>query len=46
VLLANREVPARALVGTLLAELELHASGQPLDDDLTLLVVEHSKPAN
>jgi serine phosphatase RsbU (regulator of sigma subunit) len=43
-LLANREVPARALVGILLAELERHTSGQPLADDLTLLVVEHRAP--
>jgi serine phosphatase RsbU (regulator of sigma subunit) len=40
-LLANRGAPARDLVGILLAELERHTSGQPLADDLTVVVVEH-----
>ncbi len=40
-LLANREAPARDLVGILLAELERHTSGEPLADDLTVVVVEH-----
>ncbi|MGZ6028672.1 MAG: PP2C family protein-serine/threonine phosphatase [Myxococcaceae bacterium] len=43
-LLANREVPARALVGILLAELERHLGGQPLADDLTHQVVAYRAP--
>ena len=36
---------ASGLVGALLAALDDHTGGQPLTDDLTVLVVEHRLPA-
>ena len=41
VLSKHREVPARGLLNALLAELDHHLSGQPLADDLTVLLIEH-----
>lgn len=41
VLQAHREAPAATLVSAVLAALDRHLNGQPLADDLTLLLVEH-----
>ncbi|HVN74949.1 MAG TPA: SpoIIE family protein phosphatase [Thermoanaerobaculaceae bacterium] len=41
VLRAHWGAPAGTVIGTVLEELDRHLGGQPLADDLTLLVVEH-----
>ena len=41
VLRAHRGAPAATLIGAVLAALDQHLGGQPLTDDLTLLLVEH-----
>ncbi|MFI5165659.1 MAG: PP2C family protein-serine/threonine phosphatase [Thermoanaerobaculales bacterium] len=39
-------LPARGLLAALLAELDRHLAGQPLADDLTVLVIEHVPAAS
>ena len=41
-LLKYRDVPGRVLLAALLAELDRHLAGQPLADDLTVLLIEHA----
>jgi len=41
-LVRHRELSARELLNALLGELDRHLAGQPLADDLTVLVVEHA----
>jgi len=43
VLQAHREAPAATLISAVLAALDRHLGGQPLTDDLTLLLVEHRR---
>jgi serine phosphatase RsbU (regulator of sigma subunit) len=45
VLRAHREAPAATLISAVLAALDCHLGGQPLADDLTLLLVEHRHTA-
>ena len=45
-LVRHRELSARELLSALLAELDRHLAGQPLADDLTVLVVEHAPTAS
>ncbi|MBZ5587451.1 MAG: SpoIIE family protein phosphatase [Acidobacteriia bacterium] len=43
VLQAHREAPAATLVSAVLAALDRHLNGEPLADDLTLLLAEHRR---
>ena len=45
VLAAHRDASPRALVAAVLAALDRHLAGAPLADDLTIVLVEHTKSA-
>ena len=45
VLAAHRDVPPRELLAAVLGALDRHLAGLPLDDDLTIMLVEHTKTA-
>ncbi len=45
VLAAHREAPPRELLAALVDALDRHLAGAPLADDLTIVLVEHGRPA-